>query len=89
MGSYTTKVDDVFMKRVVDKALSIKYLGMSDKYPIGDIAISDVPTITTYIRIGNDGKKIANNYDAPKELMAFEEWLEIQFDGLKWEAAKN
>jgi hypothetical protein len=89
MGAHTTKVDEAFIKRVTDKALSIKYLSLSEKYPIGDVAISDVPTVTTYIRIGNDGKKIANNYDAPKELSAFEEWLEIQFDGLKWEAAKN
>ena len=89
MGNFTTKVDEAFIKRIKDKALSIKFLALSDKYPIGDIAISDVPTITTYVRIGNDGKKIANNYDAPKELTAFEEWLQIQFEGLKWEAAKN
>ncbi|MDZ7880581.1 MAG: DUF6438 domain-containing protein [Saprospiraceae bacterium] len=89
LGSYTTKVDAAFMKRVADKALSIKYLALSEKYPIGDVAISDVPTVTTYIRIGNDGKKVANNYDAPKELTAFEEWLDVEFDGLKWEAAEH
>jgi hypothetical protein len=89
MGSYTTKVDDVFMKKIADKALSIKYLSLSDHYPTADIAVSDVPTITTYIRIGDDGKKITNNYDPPKELTEFEQWLEEQFDTLKWQQAKE
>ena len=89
MGSYTTKVDDAFMKRIADKALSIKYLSLSDHYPTADIAVSDVPTITTYIRIGNDGKKITNNYDPPKELTEFEQWLEEQFETLKWQQVKE
>jgi Domain of unknown function (DUF6438) len=89
MGSYTTKVDDAFMKRITDKALSIKYLSLSDHYPTADIAVSDVPTVTTYIRVGNDGKKITNNYDPPKELTEFEQWLEAQFEALKWQQAKE
>jgi Domain of unknown function (DUF6438) len=89
MGSYTAKVDDAFMKKIADKALSIKYLSLSDHYPTADIAVSDVPTVTTYIRVGNDGKKIINNYDPPRELTEFEQWLEAQFETLKWQAAKE
>jgi Domain of unknown function (DUF6438) len=89
MGNYATKADDVFIKRITDKALSIKYLSLSDHYPTTDIAVSDVPTITTYIRIGNDGKKITNNYDPPKELTEFEQWLEEQFETLKWQQVKE
>jgi hypothetical protein len=89
IGNFNTKVDDGFMKRVAAKALSIKYLELSDHYPTADIAVSDVPTTTTYIRIGDAGKKITNNYDPPKELREFEQWLETQFDALNWQAAKE
>jgi hypothetical protein len=88
-GNYTTKADDAFMKRIADKALSIKYLSLFDHYPTADIAVSDVPTTTTYIRIGADGKKITNNYDPPKELTEFEQWLEAQFETLNWQAVKE
>jgi Domain of unknown function (DUF6438) len=85
IGDYTAKVDAAFMKRITDKALSIKFLSLLDHYPTGNIAISDMPTTTTYVRIGNDGKRITNNYDPPKELTEFEQWLQAEFDGLKWE----
>ena len=89
MGSYTAKVDAAFMKRIEDKALSINYLSFLDHYPTGDVAVSDVPTVTSYIRIGKDGKRITNNYDPPKALTEFEQWLEAQFEGLNWQAAKE
>jgi hypothetical protein len=88
-GNYTTKADAAFMKRIADKALSIKYLYLSDHYPTADMAVSDVPTTTTYIRVGTDGKKITNNYDPPKELTEFEQWLEAQFETLNWQQAKE
>jgi hypothetical protein len=89
LGTHVAKADEAFMKNIADKALEIKYLSLSDHYPIENIAVSDVPTITTYIRIGNDGKLITNNYDPPKELTAFEQWLEAQFNTLNWQLAKE
>lgn len=85
LGNYTAKVDAAFIKRIEDKALSIKYLSLLDHYPTGDIAVSDVPTVTSYVRIGKDGKRITNNYDPPKALTEFEQWLEAQFEGLNWQ----
>ncbi len=89
MGNFTAKVENTFMKRIADKALSIKYLFLSDRYPTGDVMVADLPTTTTYIRIGNDGKKIFNNYDPPRELAEFEQWLEAQFETLNWQAVKE
>jgi hypothetical protein len=89
LGNYTAKVDAAFIKRIEDKALSIKYLSLLDHYPTGDMAVSDVPTVTSYVRIGKDGKRITNNYDPPKALTEFEQWLEAQFEGLNWQIAKE
>lgn len=88
-GNYMTKVDNAFIKRIVDKALTVKYLYLSNQYPTGDVAVADLPTTTTYIRIGADGKKISNNYDPPRELAEFEQWLEAQFETLNWQQVKE
>ena len=89
IGNYVAKVDAAFLKGIEDKALSIKYLSLLDHYPTGDIAVSDVPTVTSYVRIGKDGKRITNNYDPPKALTEFEQWLEAQFEGLNWQVIKE
>ncbi len=85
-GIYTAKVTPEFIARIQSKALSIKYLSFENKYPIAPIVIADLPTTTTFIRIGEEGKQIADNFDAPRELIDFENWLEHQFDKLDWQA---
>ena len=47
--------------------------------------ITDIPTTISYVKVGTDSKMIYNNYDAPRELVDFEHWLELQFEGLSWE----
>jgi hypothetical protein len=83
-GNFTAKVSPEFIKNIQDKALSIKYLSLENKYPIAPVVIADLPTTTTYIRIGNEGKLINDNFDAPKELIEFESWLEHAFDKVEW-----
>jgi hypothetical protein len=85
-GSFTAKANQEFMKQIQDKALSIKYLSLENKYPIAPITIADLPITTTYIRIGDAGKQIIDNFDAPRELIDFENWLEQEFDKLVWKA---
>ena len=77
-----------FIKSVQQKAVVINYMALSDKYPQGDNMITDIPSTISYIRIGEEGKMIINNFDAPKELIAFELWLEKEIDGLEWKEVK-
>lgn len=85
-GSFVAKANADFMKRIQDKAMAIKYLSFENKYPIAAITIADLPTTTTYIRLGDVGKQIIDNFDAPRELIEFETWLEQEFDKLEWKA---
>lgn len=85
-GPFTAKVNQDFIKQIQDKALTIKYLSFENKYPIAPITIADLPITTTYIRIGNVGKQITDNFDAPRELIEFENWLEQEFEKLVWKA---
>ena len=85
-GNFTAKASPEFIKQIQDKALVVKYLSFENKYPIAPVAIADLPTTTTYIRIGEASKQILNNFDAPRELIDFENWLEKEFNKLEWKA---
>lgn len=85
-GIFTAKVTPEFIAKIQSKALSIKYLSLENKYPIAPVVIADLPTTTTFIRIGEEGKQITDNFDAPRDLIDFENWLEHQFEKLDWQA---
>ena len=85
-GIFTAKVTPEFIAKIQSKALSIKYLSFENKYPIAPVVIADLPTTTTFIRIGEEGKQITDNFDAPRELIDFENWLVYQFEKLDWQA---
>ena len=85
-GNFVAKANSELVQQIQSKALSIKYLSFENKYPIAPVAIADLPTTTTYVRIGDVGKQISNNFDAPRELIEFENWLEQEFNKLDWKA---
>ena len=85
LGKHTTQVP----KKDIDKFLletehALSLQQFKDKYPIKGELVSDLPTTKTYIRLGNTGKLIANNYDAPKEVLDLETRIENFAEGLKW-----
>jgi hypothetical protein len=86
MGTYKAVASTELIKAIQQKANEIKYLSFEERYPKGESMITDIPTTISYIKVGSDSKMVANNYDAPKELVEFEHWLELQFETLKWEA---
>ena len=86
-GQYVAVADSDFIKKIQKRAKEINFLKMSDKYPKGDIEITDIPTTVTYIRQGERGKLISDNYDAPKELIEFEKWLENELDTSVWKGS--
>jgi Domain of unknown function (DUF6438) len=86
IGTHQTTASPELMKAIQQKASDMKYLSLNEKYPKGESMITDIPTTISYIKVGSESKMIHNNYDAPTELVEFERWLELQFEGLKWEA---
>jgi Domain of unknown function (DUF6438) len=89
VGRYETEVSPEFTKMILAQAQSIKFMGLKNRYPEGDMQISDVPTSYSYIRIGNEGKLVVNNHDAPVQLIEFERFVEAQFNNLKWQKVKE
>ncbi len=84
-GTFTAQVTPEFMAQIQSKALSVKYLSFENKYPIAPVVIADLPITTTFIRIGNEDKQITDNFDAPRDLIDFENWLVQQFEKLNWQ----
>lgn len=87
-NKYETVVPTDIIKQIEKKALESRYLDWANKYPVYNAEISDIPSTISYIRLGNTGKMIVNNYDAPKELIEFERWVEKLLDGLDWQEIK-
>ena len=84
-GTFTAKVTPEFIAKIQSKALSVNYLSFENKYPIAPVVIADLPTTTTFIRIGKEDKQITDNFDAPRDLIDFENWLVKQFETLNWQ----
>jgi hypothetical protein len=89
LGRYEVQTTPEFAKTILAQAAAVKYMSLKDTYPEGNMAISDVPTTFSYIRIGNNGKRITNNHDAPTQLIEFERFMEAQFYALKWQKTKD
>jgi Domain of unknown function (DUF6438) len=88
-NKYEAFAEKSLISEIQQKALAIKYFEYSDKYPKGDIEITDLSSTISYIRIENTGKIIFNNYDAPRELIEFQRWLEKTLDALDWKEIKG
>jgi hypothetical protein len=89
IGFFSAKADSDFMAELQKQAQTINYMKLGNKYPAENVEMTDLPKTISYIRVGNDGKQIINNFDAPKELVAFERWFEKHIETLKWQEAKD
>jgi Domain of unknown function (DUF6438) len=85
VGTFKAIASPEFIKAILQKAADIKYLSFDTKYPKGESMITDIPSTISFFKSGSESKTVLNNYDAPVELVEFERWLEVQFEGLKWE----
>ena len=88
VGSHEAKVTSDVIKMIQKKALDVKYFELANQYPTNGTDISDIPKAISYVRFGNDGKMIVDNFDAPKELIEFEKWLETLADSFVWKEMK-
>lgn len=84
LNKHQAEVTAEMIAQIQKKATEINYFEWETKYPSTNIEIADLPSTISYIRIGGKGKMIFNNYDAPKQLMEFEKWLEKTLDSLDW-----
>lgn len=88
-GRFETTIEKEFIQKIHNKAADANFWKLKNTYPDSGNVIADIPSTITYIRQGNNGKLITNNYDAPKSLIALEKWLQSEIDNLDWKEAKE
>ena len=88
IGTFEAKITPGFIKRLQQEAAKNGYSTFSSKYPIDGSDIKDLPTTISFVRSGKKGIRVENNYDAPKELIEFENWLENEIQNLDWKAVR-
>jgi hypothetical protein len=80
-GTYTSKVDNVMMVKLFDKANAIGFFDMQDKY---DGPITDIPS--TIIRMSANGrdKKVVGRYKTPSSFKPFAQFADSLLLPLEW-----
>lgn len=88
IGKFEAIVPATFINRLQKEAVKNGYTTLLTKYPSDDSAIKDLPTTITFLRSGKKGNRVENNYDAPKELIEFENWFENEIQNMDWKQVK-
>ncbi len=83
-GDYEAKVNVSVIEQIKNKAHSIKYCKLADKYPVSGKGVPDFPNTITYVKVDSHEHGITNNSGAPAELINFEKYLDDILKGLSW-----
>ena len=83
-GLYEAKADTAWTNAIVTKAKAIHYFELKDAYPAQEQWIESLPSIITTVHLDGEKKMIHHNHDAPKQLIAFEQFFESQLQKLRW-----
>lgn len=89
IGKYEAKVSNDFINHIQQEAQKNTFSAFSQKYPVDGSTLTDIPSTISYVRTGKKGNRVVNNYDAPKELVVFENWLENEIQNLDWKKISN
>lgn len=88
LGWYTARADQQLLTEIKNKAHEAKFWDFSNNYPT-EIRVVDLPSTVTYIRVGDMEKTIVDTYQAPAELVAFEDYLAGIIAKLTWQPSKQ
>ena len=89
IGKFDAKVSNDFIGKVQQEAQKRSFSSLSSKYPLDGSDIKDIPSTISFVRVGKKGNRVINNYDAPKDLIEFENWLENEIQNIEWKKTEN
>ena len=71
------------MKKWQEKAQSIGYMKLNDKYD--NPVVTDLPATESSVKINGVRKSITNRYQGPKELKEFEDFIDSMLEQKQFE----
>ena len=80
-GKKTASIPKEDVQGLVRKSIEIDYFHFRNSY---NASVSDLPTTTTSVTIGNNSKKVINYYGPPENLKQFENMIDAVSTSEKW-----
>ena len=85
IGLYKATINKNIIEQILNKALQIKYMSLSNKYPVKGIGIIDLPVCITSIKTKEgENKTIYNRNDSPQELVEYQEFFDELLEEIEW-----
>lgn len=85
LGRFEARVDKSVVEAVIQRAKSISYFSLAERYPTQGRGIEDFPLCVTTFRQDHTKKIIYNRNDAPVVLVKYEKFFDGLFEQVKWQ----
>ncbi len=83
-GLYEATAPEGMLEAIKTEAKKSGYMNLEDDYPTNGARIPDLPSTYTSLKFEEAEKKIKNNHNAPKALIAFEKYLVSWIEKVAW-----
>lgn len=84
IGLYQAKISPKQIQQLLDKAKSIGYVHLENKYPVKGLGIIDFPVCITSIKEGGVKKVIYNRNDSPQRLVEYQDFFDELIEEIEW-----
>lgn len=72
------------IRQLLDKAKSVGYLHLENKYPIKGLGIIDFPVCITSVVEEGSKKMVYNRNDAPQRLVEYQDFFDELIEDIEW-----
>lgn len=84
VGKFRAKYSAEWYQEIIVAAEKTRYFNLKSQYPWQSAAIPGLPVTVTQLRHNGKLHRIANNADAPTELVRFEQFIYQHIQSLNW-----
>lgn len=89
IGKHSVKVSKATVEKILAKAKEINYATLENRYPSKGLGIVDFPMCITSVMIDGKLKEVYNRNNAPKELIAYQDYFDALFEDVEWEELRD
>lgn len=87
IGLHQGAISQTQIRQLLDKAKSIGYVYLDNKYPTKGLGIIDFPVCITSIKEGGNKKMIYNRNDSPQRLVEYQDFFDELIEEIEWKKA--
>lgn len=84
LGKHQAIIPPEKLEALNQKAKTIGYFDLNDKYPLKGLGIIDFPVCITSLQTENQKKIIYNRNDSPQSLVEYQEFFDETLEALEW-----